>query len=174
MKILYKVLGLIVIDITLIWLWVKSMDPDPSVSIGIILFVPIVFVLNLILAGILYLLKRKDYAQSFLINSILASIIMVYLFGEGINRHQRNRLESWKFTESGTTFQITRWKKEKEFSFSSSTDPGSSTEFLTGKCEIKNGEFILITDSTVYRIKDNYLIGFRKSDDRIKLEKIER
>lgn len=37
MKILYKILGLAVIDFGLIWLWVYQIDPDPSISIEIIL-----------------------------------------------------------------------------------------------------------------------------------------
>ncbi|TPE46109.1 hypothetical protein [Pontibacter mangrovi] len=172
MKIFYKVLGLLIIDVVLIWFWVKKMDPDPSVSIGVLLFVPFVFTLNLIIAAILFLIKRREYVNLFLINSIASSIIMFYLFGEGIKRHQRNRLESWEFVKADTTFQIIRWKKENEFSMSYSTDPGSSTGFLDGKCEKENEGFTLSTDSTLYRIKDNYLIGFRKANDRIKLKKI--
>ncbi|WP_207435754.1 hypothetical protein [Sabulibacter ruber] len=174
MKIFYKILGLIVIDVTLIWLWVEDLDPDPSISIFVFISIPVVFIFNLLLAVLFYLLKKLDYAKSFLINSILASIIMGKLFGAGIDRHQRNSLESWEFTEADTTFHITRWKKESEFSFSSSTNIGSSTVFLEGRCEMKNGEFILSTASTVYKIKDDYLIGFRKPNQRIKLEKIER
>lgn len=150
------------------------MDPDPSVSIGIMLFVPFVFVLNLIVAGVLYLIKKREYVQTFILNSIAASVIMFYLFGEGIDRHQRERLESWEFMKADTTYQVIRWKKENAFSMSYSTDPGSSTEFLHGKAEAKNGFYLLTTDSTKFLIKGNYLIGFRALTDTIQLEKIER
>ena len=150
------------------------MDPDPSVSIGIILLVPFVLILNLIIAGVLYLIKRRQYVNSFLINSVISSIVMFYLFGEGIDRHQNKRLESWQFIKADFTFEVTRWKELNEFSMSYSTNPGSSTEFLTGRCTLENGEFILATDSTKFKIKNNYLFGFRIGADKIKLKKIER
>ena len=174
MKKLSVFIGIVLVDFILIWLWVKDIDPDPSMSIGIILVVPFVFVLNLVIAGALYLIKKRDYVQPFLVNSIVASIIMYYLFGQGIYRDQRERLESWEFVKADTTYQVIRWKKENAFSMSYSTDPGSSTEFLHGKAETKDSFYILTSDSTKYLIKDNYLIGFRAVTDTIQLEKVER
>lgn len=82
MRTLYKILGLAVIDFGLIWLWIYQMDPDSSVSIGIILLVPFVFVLNLIIAGVFFYVKKKEYSRLFLVNSMIASVLMFYLFGE--------------------------------------------------------------------------------------------
>jgi hypothetical protein len=174
LKIISKILGVLVLDFIIIWLWVYQMDPDPSVSIGILLLVPLVFVVNLLLAGVLYLLKKKEYAILFCINSILASIIMYQLFMSGIGRHQNNQLESWEFKKADTTFSLIRWKKTDDFDMEYRTDPGMSVGFLSGKCILKNGEFILTTDSTRYIMKDNLLIGFRRSGDTVKLKKAER
>jgi hypothetical protein len=175
MKILYKISGIIIIDFGLIWLWVYQMNPDPSISIGIFLLVPFVFIINLIIGGILYFLKKKESSKLFFINSILSSIIMFYLFGKGIDRHQNNRLESWEFIKVDSTFRLTRWKKTNKFSMSYSLNPGSSWGFLDGKCIEKNGTWHLTSDSLKMKIIDNEkLVGFRNATDTIKMNKLER
>ncbi|MND28755.1 hypothetical protein D3C80_192480 [compost metagenome] len=99
---------------------------------------------------------------------------MYFLFAEGIDRHQNRRLESWKFTKGDTVFDLVRWKEINEFSLSYSTVQGLSLNFLDGNCQFKNGEWILTTDSTLMKIRNDYLIGFRKQSDTIKMKKIVR
>lgn len=172
MKFIFKLLVLIVVDIISIWIWVYQMNPDPSVSIGIILLVPVVFMVNLVVAVILFWQKKKEYYKLFLINAIIASIIMYYLFAKGIDRYQNNRLESWDFNIADTTFILIRWKNIDEFSMSYSTSPGSSWGFLDGKCQLIFNDWILNTDSIQMKIHDDYLIGFRPKLDTIKMRKI--
>ncbi|HLO72670.1 MAG TPA: hypothetical protein VK164_01925 [Flavobacterium sp.] len=174
MRTIYKILGLAVIDLGLIWLWVYEMDPDPSVSIGIILLVPFIFVLNLIIAGVLFYAKKKEYSRIFLVNSVIASVIMFYLFGKGIDRHQNKRLEQWTFQKADTTFSLIRWKETNEFSMTYSLNHGSSWSFLDGHFENKNGKWILRADSLTMEVDKDNLMGFRKLTDTIKMEKVER
>src|SRR5579875_2948152 len=112
MKLWTQLLLLTVLDFVIIWFWVREQDPDPSVSIGIFLVVPLAIIVNLILAAILYFVKRK-YTNVFLINSVIAAVIMYYLFIAGIDRHQRQRYESWQFNLNDTTFRITNNKLDK-------------------------------------------------------------
>lgn len=173
MKFWTRISILTIIDFAVIWFWVKQMNPDPSISIGILLLVPFVVILNLVIALILYFTKR-EFSSLFLINSMIAGILMFYLFGKGIDRYQNERLESWKFEIQDTTFVITHWKLENSFSISESTNLGSSTSFLDGKFRNIGNEYYLTTDSTKYKIKNEYLYGFRNSLDSIKLTRIER
>ncbi|MBD0259209.1 MAG: hypothetical protein ICV83_26120 [Cytophagales bacterium] len=173
MKKWHQVPGLIIIDFILIWFWVKEMDPDPSSSLVMILLAPFVFGLNIIAVGLLCLVKQKQYIDVFLINSLISPVIMFYLFGQGVKRYQPERLESWKFTSAATTFEVTRWKKTGAFIMSYSTNPGSSSSFLDGKYEWKDGAFILTTDSTRYILKDNFLVGFPSATDSIRLKPVE-
>jgi len=99
---------------------------------------------------------------------------MYFLFLNGIDRHQYLRYESWRFNIKDTVFEITHFKLENTFSISESTNPGSSTSFLDGKFSRKDVEIYLTTDTTKYKMKNNYLYGFRNSKDSIKLTKIER
>ncbi|RYF26322.1 MAG: hypothetical protein EOO42_01775 [Flavobacteriales bacterium] len=173
MKFWIRIILLTVIDFVLIWLWVKQMNPDPSISIGIIILVPFVVILNLVIALILYFTKR-EFTSLFLVNSIIAGILMFYLFGKGIDRYQNERLESWKFKLQNTTYVITHWKLENAFSMSESNNLGSSTGFLDGKLIKKKNEYCLTTDTTEFVIKNGYLYKFRNESDSIKLTKIER
>jgi hypothetical protein len=148
------------------------MDPDPSISIGLIILIPLVLAFNLLLAGFFYLLKNEELKRLFLVNSILASIIMYYMFINGISRHLQKELECWKFKKADTTFSLIRWKKTNNFDFEYSTQAGSSTVFLSGVYSSENAAYILTTDSTKYLIKGDCLIGFRESKDTIKVKKI--
>ena len=173
MKIWIRIILLTIIDFAIIWLWVKQMNPDPSVSIGILILVPLVVIFNLMIALILYFMKR-EFVALFIVNSIISGIIMFYLFDKGIDRYQNNRLESWNFKLKDETYTITHWKLENNFSMSESSSPGSSTYFLEGKFIKKEDEYYLTTDSTEFIIKKGYLYKFRNESDSIKLTKIER
>ena len=173
MKLFIKILLLTIIDFVVIWFWVKENDPDPSISITIVIVVSSVIILNLAIALVLYFTKRK-YSKVFVINSLVSAVIMYFLFLNGIERHQKMRYESWKFNIKDTVFQITHFKLENTFSISESTNPGSSTSFLDGAFRRKPDGIYLTTDTTKYKMKNDYLYGFRNSNDSIKLTKIER
>ena len=173
MKLFTKLFFLTIIDFIIIWLWVKQINPDPSVSIGILIFVPLVIVINLIIALIFYLFKRK-FAVLFVVNSVVSGILMFYLFDKEIDRYQNEKIESWNFKLQDTSYIITHWKLKNTFSISESTYPGSSTGFLDGKFIKEGKEYYLTTDSTKYKIANGYFYGFRNLQDSIKLRKIER
>lgn len=170
-KHLPQILLLLLIDIVVIWLWILKLDPTPSGSIAIIILIPIVVGVNIVIAGLFYFIK-KEIMKLFLINSILASICMFILFEEGIDRHLNQNLNKWDFKLSDTTFSIYNWKNyDSTFSMSYYTDPSFfSFGFLYGDLKNNRDEMILISDSTEYRIRNNYLYGFRR--DSIKLEKV--
>ncbi len=173
MKLFIKIFLLTIIDFIIIWFWVKKNDPDPSVSIALVIIVPVAIIINLAIALILYFFK-KEYAKVFVINSLVSAFIMYFLFLNGIERHQNLRYESWKFNIKDTIFAIIHSKLDSTFSMTESTNQGSTTEFLEGNFRIKGNEYYLTTDSTKYKIQNEYLYGFRNSTDSIKLTKIER
>ena len=173
MKLFIKLFLLTIIDFIIIWFWVKENDPDPSVSIALVIVVPVAIIINLAIALILYFIKR-EYTKVFVINSLVSAIIMYFLFLNGIERHQNLRYESWKFNRKDTIFAIIHSKLDNTFTLTESTNQGSTTEFLEGKFSKNGNEYYLKTDSTEYKIRNEYLFGFRNSTDSIKLTKIER
>jgi hypothetical protein len=172
MKFWVKIIFLTILDYILIWFWVKSIDPDPSVSIGVIILVPFVFIVNISIALILHLRKNPN-SKLFGINSVISAILMFYIFSAGISRHHRQRYESWTFGTKDTLFEITFSKLDSTFFISYRLDPSSSSGLLDGKFINTGSEIKLLTDSTEYIIRDNYLYGFNKYKTPIKLTKTE-
>ena len=172
MKFWIRLLLLTLFDFTIIWFWVRQQDPDPSISIGIIILVPLMVVINLIIAGVLFATKRQ-YAKLFVANSFISGALMYILFTQGISRHQRQRYESWTFPLHDTTFRIDYYKPDRTFSISYSTNPGSSSSYIYGHVQVAGGQYILSADTLRLKIKSDYLYGFRHDRDSIKLEQLD-
>jgi len=149
------------------------MDPDPSISIGIILLIPLVIIINLVIAGVSFLIKKKQYSKLFLYNSIIASILMFYLFGKGIDRQQNRLLQTWEFKIADSSFSLIRWKETNKFSMDYSLISGSSWSYLEGNCSLVDNDWVFNTDSLEFKIKGNQLINFRSEMDTIEIKRIE-
>lgn len=173
MKLWTKILLLTIIDFIIIWFWVRQMDPDPSISIGVLVFVPFVFGLNIVIASVLYFTKRQN-AKLFVVNSVISAVLMFYIFGNGIDKHQRLRYENWTFRFDEKTYDITHSKLDTTFFISYSTNPGSSSGFLDGKFIDNGNEIYLQADTIKYTIRNGYLFGFSNQIDSIQLTKHER
>ena len=173
MKKLYSILLLTVIDFCLIWFYIYQLDLDPSAGMIIVFLVPFVLVLNLLISGFFLYRKRSNYAKLFFINSILASVIMFFLFSARMDKDAYEMAEDWEFKKNDTTFTITRWKKTNEFSVTYSLRPGSSAGYMNGSCEQKDDGWILVSDSLEMRIINEMLVGFRNATDTLKINKIE-
>lgn len=172
LKFLTSLILLALFDYVVIWLWVRQQDPGPSISIGILLLVPLLFIINLGIAGILFAAKR-EYASVFVVNSFISAILMYVVFTQGISRHQCQRYESWRFQLNDTTFRIDYYKPDTTFSISYSTNPGSSSSYIDGHVQRVGGDYVLSNDTLKLTIKNGYLFGFTNNRDSIKLNQLD-
>jgi hypothetical protein len=173
MKLWTRLLILTLIDFILIWYAVRRIDPDPSVSIELMVFIPALIIINLLVAFI-FLFIKKEYVKLFLLNTVISSVVMYFIFIAGINRHQRQRYEDWTFKIDDKTYRITHSILDTTFSITYSTNPGSATGFLNGKFIENKNEIYLHSDTMKYTMRNGYLFGFTENGDSIKLEKLER
>ena len=157
---LVRLLALILIDFTVISIWVANEELPPDSAMGIYIVVPFVFLINLIVAGILYLFKKR-YSYIFLINAILSSIIMYNLFVYGMQRTMDSMYDSWEFSKNDTLFLIDKANKFNEFSMSYMTEPGSSTQYISGSTKSKGDTLLLLTGSTRMYIVNGMLYNLR-------------
>ncbi len=146
------------------------MNPEPSGSIALLFLLPFTVILNLIIALILYI-KKKKYVLYFIMNALISPFLMSYLFKQGISRSLDNTYQEWSFRIADTTFNITREKQDKYFSMTYSNTEGMSVGFLNGNYKSVKDGYLLTTDSNQYIIKNDFLFGFRKKGDSIKLTK---
>ena len=149
------ILALVIVDFVVIWIWVLHADLAPDSAIAVYIFVPFVFFLNIILAGILVLFKKKNYSLIFLLNAIASSIIMYNLFGYGVEKAIDDIYDSWEFSRNDTLFVIDKANDYQEFSISYSTDLGSSIGFMSGAAKFKGDTLVLSSGYThMYILKD--------------------
>ena len=89
MKLSTKILILIflvIVDYLLISLYLRNQNLEPSIAIAIIVLVPIAFLINILIAIILFFIKKASLTSIFVINAILSSIITYYSFGNEMRR----------------------------------------------------------------------------------------
>ncbi len=175
MKELWKILALGIASAVLIWVWILDIDPEPSMSLGIIILVPIVLIINLAIAGVLFLIGKREYVKYFLINSLVSSFLMVFLFGKGVDRNLDRRIDEWKFIESDSTFRISIWTESDWFSITHEINSTLEAGYIDGKYENLNEHWILTTNKDSVKMiinKSDRLINFRSRNDTIELERI--
>lgn len=167
-----KLLFLVVIDYILIWFWVKYINPDPSLAIGLIIYVPFVTGINCLIALIFFIYKR-NYTKLFLLNAVISAVLMVYLYNEEMNSFQNKRFEYFSFKVGSKLFDISLSKLDSTFWINYNLGQDSYSKFASGKYVEMNNEILLMSDSLTYKIKDQYLFGFKNKVDSIKLANIE-
>jgi len=161
LRYIFQLFILAIVDFIVIRFWLLRIDPDPSVSIGIIFLVPSVFIVNVIISIIVAFIK-KEFASLFVINSVIASILVYVLFLQGIDRHQKKRYETWQFSLIDTTFEIRLNKIDTTFNVYYKTTNSYSVGFMEGKYTIKHNEYYLVSDSAQLKISNETLYGFRR------------
>ena len=87
---------LLIVDIIIISSAILYYQPDNSISIALLFIIPKIFLANLIIAGILYFIK-KYYAIFFIINAFLSPCLLYFLFVQYIEISYRNSIDSWEF-----------------------------------------------------------------------------
>ncbi|WP_454047443.1 hypothetical protein [Chryseobacterium sp. Marseille-Q8038] len=168
MKWILQILILSIIDFLLIWTWFYNIDPDPSISIAVVIIYPVLFFSNLLAGGILWITKKRNLSLLFIINSVVAVVIASFLWLNAIRRHQNRIWISYSFPHNTKNYHIDIHKPNNTFTITEYENPGSSWIFQEGICTYESGKIILKTDSTVYNIEHNVLIGFTKNKIQLK------
>ena len=156
------VLALVLLDILIIWIWAKNENLDSGSAMVIYLVVPVVFIVNVVIGGLLFFIKRV-YSAMFFINSIVAAIVTNWLFTAELRNQSRSAYDSWTFNLKDTTFTIHKSNNYDEFGISYSNDGGSSIEFMSGKYRQHKDTLMLKVDSGNLFIHENKLHNFRHS-----------
>lgn len=174
MKMFLKIIGVTILDFLIIWIWVRLMEPDPSVAIIIIILIPIVIAVNLIIAGLLFWYKNKN-SKLFLLNTIISSLIVYWLFPMEINRRLNEQYNDYEFVLSDTTYRISL-ETHSTHHFSSTykvKTQGMTHGWIHGTYENRGDSIFLISDSVEMYILNNKLYNFLNRKDAIAIERIE-
>ena len=96
---------LLIIDIIMVGCWTLYTQPDSSLSIILLFIIPIVFLANLVIAGIFYFIKMY-YTPFLVINAFLSSFLVYLFFVQYIEINRRTNMDSWEFFIDGVKYTI--------------------------------------------------------------------
>ena len=174
MKMLLKIIGISILDFVLIWIWVRLMEPDPSVGILIIILIPIAIFVNLFISGLLFWFKNKN-SKLFLLNTIISSLIVYWLFPMEIDRRQSDQYIDYEFIVSDTTYHITleKYPTNEFYSNFKVKSQGMTNGWIDGTYENRGDSTFLFSDSIEMYILNNKIYNFLNKEDGIAIERIE-
>jgi len=144
-----------VLDLIVMYLLVRLINPSTIDSaIGIIVFIPFIFGVQLILGGILLLKKNKNWGIPILLNSIIASFIFVQLYSINIDKRMDIKFDNYYFNKVDTTFNVRKDNLNNSYIVSGSSG--------MGHVRYTKGEWKQVEDTTFFK-NDNY--GFKIYND---------
>ena len=165
-QILKSLIILLAIDFISMWLLVRIVNPSTIDSaIGIILFIPFIFGIQVILAGILLWRKNKTWGFTILFNSVLASIIFVQLYSMNIDRRMDVKFDSFYFNKVDTLFNITKDNRDNTFRVNGSSGIGSRSFGSRGKWNAIGDTIIFNWDEYEFKIYNDTLENFRNLNE---------
>lgn len=166
---------LLIIDIIMVGCWTLYTQPDESMTIILLFIIPIVFLTNLVIAGIFYFIKMY-YTPFLVINAFLSSFLVYLFFVQYIEINRRINMDSWEFFIDGVKYTISCDDINRDGSYYSieySPEPGLSIggENERGIVFARNDTvYFTAVDSTIYFIYNNYLYKY-KNINKIKVKK---
>lgn len=161
------IITILILDLIVIWFWIKWIAPTSSQSLAIILVVPVAFTINIIISLIYLLIKNKKNALIFFINSIVCSVLTAFVFSYQIDLSVKKSLDYYKFVKNDSTFSICIWKQRNEFDINYNKCKNCSTQLVNGEYIQKKDSMFLINNSNQFIIHNEYLYGYDKKPIRL-------
>lgn len=116
-KTLSTLLKLVILDVIVIGYWTLYFKPSDDMTIALIFIIPAVFIANLVIACIIFFIKRY-YTIFFVINAFIAPVILFLFFGIYIRINYIIYWESWNFYINENKYDISYSPFDKERKFS--------------------------------------------------------
>jgi hypothetical protein len=166
--------AIVIVETLLFVLFVFGGKPQPSVAIGLIVYAPFLFVLNLILGLLFYFRKSKQVAAVIFINSVISPVIFYFIWTAWYDGYSDRYYSRYSFSVRSDKFEIVLAKNSNDFSIADVTNQsnGTATEVYYGKYQIKGDTIVLASFKYNMFIVNNKLYDFpRDSSARSFLQK---
>ena len=169
------IISFIIIDIICVGGWILYFKPSDDMSIALIFLIPTVFTANIIIAYIIYFIK-KYYTPFFILNAFITPFMLFYFFGWYIEIDNKINLEKWEFVIDNKNYDISYWPNNTVYNDTIVYGVylrvvAGSYGYDRGIVKEKNDTvYFFSVDSTQYYIYKDYLYNF-KDIDKIKVKK---
>lgn len=164
---LLKLLICLVTDFLLINFFLKKINIDESGFIIVIYIIPFIIVINFFFSLILYLIF-KNYYKIFILNAFLMAFLFFAIYQKESEKKKNKDFNIWLFTYDENDYKIIHWVNNDDYKINNIINKKFMVGVSKGKTLYKEDKLFLVSDSTEYYIKDNFLFKF-KSSDSIKL-----
>lgn len=170
----FNLIGIMAIE-TLAFVWLISGSKyDPSVAIGIILFIPLLFGLNIVFGSLLLMLKLKNISLAIFVNAIASPLIFYFLWTYLYIKIDKTNSSIYSFNSGQSQYEIILSKNDNDFSITDviSQHDGTTIELYHGKIQVKADSIILVGDIYNMIIVNGRLFNFPQDSSAIDLKKI--
>ena len=175
------IIPLVIVDILIIKYLIYGHYPlTPSHAMYVILWWFYSFIINLIIACIVYFIK-KYYTRFFVFNIFIFAVIAVLMFNIEVNKYMKERLDTWEFNVDGIRYDIGYSSNNADSTFDSiyrihikerDVEYSYKKGMGRGVVHLKNDTvYFLSIDSCQYYIYGDTLYNF-EGIDRIKVKKV--
>jgi hypothetical protein len=163
---------IIIIDILIIYYWILYINPDSSLGIVAVFQIGIVFLVNIIIAIIIYFVK-KYYTLFFIANAFISTIIVSFLFYLITERNMKTPEDNWIFYINNKEYNINyKFIRKRALYFITTRDSMKLLNNDSGVVYIRNDTvYFMSVDSCQYYIYGDTLYNF-ENIEKIKVEKI--
>jgi hypothetical protein len=167
---LLNLIGIVTIDAILLTLFVYRQDRPMDGLTSALIIVPAIVLVNIIVALVLYVFKRKSGVWLLLANCLIAPIVFTQLAKLHYRYYRQTHFTTYYFTYKQHKFEIELETDNNFYTFSEMTNQvnGSTTAFM-GDYKLKNDSIVLIDTTRRPVIVNRKLIGYPTVKDTIQL-----
>lgn len=165
------VIAIIAIDVLMLTLFLYTEDQPIDGLTSVLIIIPTIIGINLILALVLFLIKRKRIARLLLLNCLLSPCVYNLLAKAHYHHYRQKHFTTYCFNYRKHMFEI---ELEHDTRFYALTDvtnqPNGSTWGLIGDYKLSNDSIILIDSTRRPVVIHQKLIGYPTTKDTIQLK----
>jgi hypothetical protein len=167
-------LGILGVEILFCFL-IFSNNHGPGDGMAIFVFVPFLFLLNIIFGLFFYFRVSRKLSFVLFINSILAPVIFNFVWTSWDKGYIDRNYSRNTFTIDQDAFEISLSKKTDDFSITDITDQqnGTTTMLYYGKYQIKGDTIELMSARNKMFVINNVLYDFPRDSSGIRLKSAE-
>ena len=167
-------MSIIIVDIIGIGSWTLYYKPTHSEAIVMIYMIPLLLFTNLIIAGIMYFIKKR-YTPFFMLNGAISSIMLWFFFTLYTEIQTLTENKYWEFKAYNTNYHIHYtlfYKLGNNYDISINLGNGFYQLCDRGTAKVQNDTlyFFSIDSTTQYYLYKDTLYNF-KYIDKIKVKK---
>lgn len=120
-----KYLCMLLIDIVLLGLFILWNNPDESISIEAVYIVPLIFIINILIAVVFIFINHRT-SILFGVNAFIAPLIFFFFFIGWFKYKHWEQYQDWHFLFQNEQYELSIHKKSNEFDVCKLVSGGSN------------------------------------------------